>query len=138
MRERSYNKGNKCETCGVKTVNGFFHCKKHRVITEEMKMAYREGQLKRVSEGRHNTYKASRHYWTLHHWVVSHLGKPKKCEHCGADNLGGHKIHWANKSRKYFRELNDWIRLCAPCHGKYDARNNNPFRGLRPVPNSRL
>ena len=51
-------------------------------------------------------------YGALHDWVRSRLGEPKKCEYCGKDNLTGHKIHWANKSRKFLRDVNDWLRLC--------------------------
>ena len=48
------------------------------------------------------------------------LGKPNVCEYCQKNNLVGHSIHWANKSRTYQRKLNDWIRLCAKCHKAYD------------------
>lgn len=30
------------------------------------------------------------------------------------------KIHWANISRLYKRDLDDWMRLCAKCHKAYD------------------
>ena len=59
-------------------------------------------------------------YVGLHMWVYSRLGKPDICESCKNNNLNGHKIHWANVSGKYKRELTDWIRLCVPCHSKYD------------------
>lgn len=58
----------------------------------------------------------------LHLWVIRRLGKPTKCEFCGKDNLSGHKIHWANKSRTYKRDITDWIRLCVSCHKKYDFK----------------
>lgn len=56
----------------------------------------------------------------LHHWVEKHLGKPNKCEFCGLDDPS-RRYNWANKSRKYFRDLGDWIRLCHSCHSKYDG-----------------
>jgi hypothetical protein len=59
-------------------------------------------------------------YRGLHLWVEKILGRPKKCKHCGKDGLVGKKIHWANKSGLYLRNLSDWIRLCVPCHKKYD------------------
>ena len=59
-------------------------------------------------------------YVALHMWVAKYLGKPTTCEHCGKIDLKGSKIHWANKSREYKRDLSDWIRLCALCHSKYD------------------
>jgi hypothetical protein len=54
----------------------------------------------------------------LHNWVEKQLGKPKKCEHCQSTTKS--KYEWANKSQKYKRDLDDWIRLCTKCHAKYD------------------
>lgn len=34
------------------------------------------------------------------------------------------KLKKINKSGKYRRHIDDWIRLCAKCHGKYDKENN--------------
>jgi len=59
-------------------------------------------------------------YGGLHHWIVSILGKPGRCEHCGVEGLSGHQIHWANKSQQYKRVIDDWVRLCAKCHKQYD------------------
>lgn len=59
----------------------------------------------------------------LHAWVKKNLGTPKRCEQCGRDNLTGKRIHWANISHEYRRDLSDWIRLCAPCHSHYDRGN---------------
>lgn len=54
----------------------------------------------------------------LHNWVERKLGKLRKCEHCGTTNAK--QYDWANKSQKYKRNLDDWIRLCRSCHAKYD------------------
>ena len=54
----------------------------------------------------------------LHCWVIKHLGKPKKCEHCGTTKAK--KYEWSNISQKYKRDLKDWQRLCTKCHAKYD------------------
>ena len=59
-------------------------------------------------------------YGALHIWVKFYKGKPMKCENCKKVVKSSFKIHWANKSKKYKRDLNDWIRLCVPCHWKYD------------------
>jgi hypothetical protein len=61
-------------------------------------------------------------YNALHAWVSRRLGKPNTCEKCGKKKLKGCKIHWANKSKKYLRELSDWIRLCRSCHKQQHAR----------------
>ena len=55
----------------------------------------------------------------LHHWVRKQLGKPSNCEHCGLNDKK-RMYHWANKSRMYRRDLSDWLRLCVPCHKRYD------------------
>lgn len=61
-------------------------------------------------------------YAGLHMWVNRHLGKPNTCEKCFKTGLESKFIHWANKSKLYKRDLNDWIRLCAKCHKEYDKK----------------
>ena len=61
-------------------------------------------------------------YVSLHCWISRKLGKPEKCEHCDKNGLTGKKIHWANISHVYKRDLNDWLRLCVSCHKKYDLK----------------
>lgn len=55
-------------------------------------------------------------YYALHVWVKKELGKAKKCEECKSEL----NVQWANKSRKYLRNINDWFQLCIKCHNKYD------------------
>lgn len=57
-------------------------------------------------------------YYALHRWVERTLGKPLRCEICG--NTGG-KFNWANKSKKYLRSTDDWVRLCLVCHKRFDG-----------------
>lgn len=57
-------------------------------------------------------------YQALHAWVRKHKGVPKLCEHCGT--VERRKYEWANVSKQYKRDLNDWVRLCTPCHRKFD------------------
>src|SRR3990167_3940283 len=64
-------------------------------------------------------------YSGLHHWVASRLGKPSECAHCGFGGLKGHKIHWANKSGQYKRNLEDWLRLCVSCHKEFDLNRQH-------------
>ena len=59
-------------------------------------------------------------YGALHSWVYRKLGRPETCEFCGKKNLTSNKIHWANKSRQYRKDVSDWLRLCASCHLAYD------------------
>ncbi len=61
----------------------------------------------------------------LHNWVKRRLGRPEKCEHCGKPNIkqnGQWILDWANKSREYKREIDDWIGLCSKCHSAYDKK----------------
>ena len=77
-----------------------------------------------VSNENHWAWKGDNvRYSALHTWVKRHLGKPDWCEYCGKTGLKGAKINWANKNHKYLRNINDWMRLCAKCHAKYDIKN---------------
>ena len=78
-------------------------------------------------------------YSALHYWVKRHLGIPKFCEHCKVEGEylfywkqekleKRWSIQWANKSQQYFRDLSDWLRLCVPCHKKYDSNLNRSRR----------
>ena len=69
-------------------------------------------------------------YGALHAWVKNELGQPKTCEHCGKNGLVGVKIHWANKTGEYKRDLNDWLRLCVSCHRKYDYKNKISYKNV--------
>ncbi len=57
-------------------------------------------------------------YGALHEWVKRSLGKPEICEHCRSTEK--RYYDWANKSGNYRRDLSDWIRLCKPCHKRFD------------------
>ena len=70
-------------------------------------------------------------YGALHDWKRSKDGYSPFCEHCGEKGKyffywkqgkiqKRWSIQWANKSRLYLRDLNDWLGLCASCHKKYD------------------
>lgn len=68
----------------------------------------------------HPLFKVKPTYRVMHKWVESRMGKPTKCTHCSKDGLTAHKIHWANLSGQYMRDVNDWMRLCAKCHKNFD------------------
>jgi hypothetical protein len=53
-----------------------------------------------------------------HNWIVRRLGRPQKCEMCGTTE--DRMYHWANISHQYKRDASDYIRLCVPCHKRYD------------------
>lgn len=58
-------------------------------------------------------------YRNIHKWVEKQLGKPDKCSNCGKIEYGK-RIHWANKSKEYRKEISDWVRLCVKCHYEFD------------------
>lgn len=77
-------------------------------------------------------------YSALRGWISKVLGKPTTCQNCKKIGLTGRKIHWANKSGRYLRNLNDWIRLCSSCHQFFDRRdktkwNENMKKYKKPV-----
>ncbi len=103
-REKFYDE---CSRCGLEKQKGSIQCRKC------------EGQTRKSIN--HVQWIGNRvGYRCLHLWVARELGKPSTCESCGAENLSGRQIHWANKSREYRRILTDWIRLCVKCHKAYD------------------
>lgn len=59
-------------------------------------------------------------YEALHSWAGRTWGKPQFCEHCKTS--ARRMYHWANISREYKRDRDDWLRLCVPCHTKYDSK----------------
>lgn len=59
-------------------------------------------------------------YPALHTWMITNYGRPNECEFCGSTDRK--MYHWANKTGMYKRDRSDWLRLCVPCHKKYDAR----------------
>ena len=76
------------------------------------------------SDKNHHAWKGSKvGYHALHEWLYKRKGKAIKCELCKTDKIPNGKkrwFHWANKSKKYKRNLNDWWSLCIKCHRKTD------------------
>lgn len=83
--------------------------------------------------GHKNNWKGDRvGYHGLHYWKKKISGNPLSCENCKIDGyyieysrkngqvIKRWSIEWANKSREYKRDLDDWLGLCHPCHSKYD------------------
>ena len=61
---------------------------------------------------------------SLHKWVYRWKGCQKKCEECGLDDPN-RMYHWANISGEYKRDLDDFKRLCVPCHKRFDLDRLN-------------
>jgi len=87
------------------------------------KTEFKKGQMSNEKHPMWKGDKVSR--VPLHSWVARNLGRPKKCEFCGTtDNV---RYEWANKSRKYHRDLTDWIRLYVKCHRNYDENSKKSW-----------
>jgi hypothetical protein len=77
-------------------------------------------QIKRDQTGDRN------HVWTgdkasylaAHKRVYRTRGKPRLCEHCGANDE--RMYHWANVTGRY-TDVSDYVRVCVPCHRAFDA-----------------
>lgn len=59
-------------------------------------------------------------YSAIHKWVATAFGQPMECEWCGFASENRYQIQWANRSGKYKRVREDWVRLCARCHWHFD------------------
>jgi len=57
-------------------------------------------------------------YAAKHLRIASKLGKPSLCVHCKTTEAK--RYEWANVSKEYKDDANDWLRLCSKCHKKYD------------------
>lgn len=85
------------------------------------KTQFKKGELSGINNPLWKEEKAG--YHAKHIWVNNNFGKPRFCEHCKTSaNI---KYEWANISKKYLRDRNDWLRLCVPCHHKYDFPEDN-------------
>jgi hypothetical protein len=113
-----------CNTC-----KSVFYRKPYRVRTKvvycshkcQVSKIFYEGHPSYVDNSGSNSYAWKGDdvgYVSLHAWVRRNLGTPKKCEFCNTTTAV--KFEWANKSHEYKRDLTDWIRLCVPCHSRYD------------------
>src|SRR3990167_6831981 len=85
--------------------------------------SYNKGQkLPNITGERNVMWKGNKvGYHGLHKWIYRQKGKPIKCMVCGKTK----NIQWANKSHKYFRDVTDFIEMCARCHKSYDLRKFN-------------
>lgn len=68
-------------------------------------------------------------YSAFHYRVVKARGKPSECEWCGLNNPI-RTYEWANLEGRY-EDLNDYVRLCVPCHRKFDrSRGGTRWRSV--------
>lgn len=79
----------------------------------------------------HSMWKGEKASYTVKHiWLHRNYGKASKCENpkCVYPRKVSNsrimikptRYHWANISRKYYRDRSDWMQLCPSCHWYYD------------------
>lgn len=86
---------------------------KHKPHKEETK---KKMALSHLGEKNHLWKGDNVGYRTLHEWVERHLGKAIMCMKNSLHKST--RYHWANISKEYKRDLNDWIQLCPSCNCK--------------------
>lgn len=152
MIKKSKNyRGKKCKTCDVNistgSKSGF--CRKHSPKKEMSE--YTKNKIRISKTGSNNPMYGKRlsdetkkkianklsgdknHSWVgdnvgysgIHMWISRNRLKPDSCQFCGSS---GCRIEWANVSREYKRDFEDWIALCKKCHVKYDDTINKSWK----------
>lgn len=117
MRTKNLETKN-CKECGVLFTRWAF--RKAIFCSKKCKGKHLSGENNSSWKGDQVSYSG------LHKWVESILGKPKQCESC--KTIKAKKYEWANKSKKYKRKIDDWVRLCVSCHHYFDGTSNvKPF-----------
>lgn len=108
-----------CEVCGIRFTDK--PSTKRRFCSQKCKAKWHfsKPELHPNYQGRNGNTT------TIHKWVQKKRGgRPDKCEWCGKNpgraKDGRTKIHWANLSGEYKRDLSDWAALCMTCHWKHD------------------
>lgn len=80
------------------------------------KTQFKKGELSGINNVNWKGDNAS--YQAKHIWASNNFGRPRFCEHC--KTTSNVVYNWANISGSYLRDRNDWLRLCVPCHHKFD------------------
>lgn len=60
-----------------------------------------------------------RWYFTVHIFIHRRYGKANTCENKNCPKKS-FKYEWANKTRRYLRDKDDWMQLCVSCHRLFD------------------
>lgn len=69
-------------------------------------------------------------YFSKHAWIHRNFGKATECLNRKFDMFDfkcrgiSSNYEWANKSKKYKRNLKDWIQLCRSCHRLFDMTDS--------------
>lgn len=98
---------------GHSKVGGFSKGDKH---TPES-IALLSGSMK----GNKNRWKGdAAGYVAKHMWIYKNFGKASQCENLFCSFKNPKRFEWANISKQYKRERDDYKQLCPSCHRKWD------------------
>ena len=125
---KKISEGNKGKKLSAETRAKISKANKGRKLSAEHKAELSKTH-KRIGSGKRLNHKKGKEsanwkgenadFPAIHNWIVKKLGRPKKCELCGIEE-NDRVYHWSNKDHKYSRAVEDWQRVCVPCHRKYD------------------
>lgn len=106
LKMSSYRIGKKMSEKSIEKISQYMKGKRHALGTKMEKSHLWKGDKAK--------------YVSIHCWVLNNYGRPLKCEVCGKEGGSSRLYNWSNKDHKYKRAREDWQRLCASCHKKYD------------------
>lgn len=121
-----------CKICGIKVSYQSNLCLKHvdrsYLFTPEIRKKHSITLKEKFKdETKHPRYKGENAgYVSKHRRAVKHFGKPCFCEGCGTEE--DRRYEWANISGEYKDNREDWLRLCVPCHRKFDDIGNKVWK----------
>lgn len=115
-------RGNFCSPlCYWHYMKGKPNGRKGMIFSAEIREKMSIGSKGKKSNEKNSQWKGDQvGYFALHNWVKRHLGKPLSCKMEDLTCKG--KFEWANISRKYLRDLTDWMSLCKSHHYRYDRK----------------
>lgn len=101
--------------------------------------SYRKSHINRMTGKNNPNWIKNRNkisYQSKHDFIRNKYGRPMFCENCGSENSKA--FDWANISKQYKLNIDDWLRLCRRCHilydrDNYDIKPNFPLVHIRRV-----
>lgn len=59
-------------------------------------------------------------YVAIHAWLKKTNGKASECSNPNCKYVNPKRFEWASISRKWKRDIKDYVELCPSCHRKFD------------------
>lgn len=92
-------------------------------MSESAKLKIRQSLLGRkgIQSRRWKGDKAG--YVAIHTWLKNQNGKASECSNPNCKSQNPKRFEWASISRKWKRDVKDYIELCPSCHRIFDINN---------------